>query len=90
MGGGAAGTGQGSRLRSLANGGDLGRAFRERFGQRLHEDTPNQGHLIVIVAVYLDASSACFVDYLNRSDIAMNVLCFEVFKTEDGPFLNRA
>lgn len=74
----------------FASGGDLGEAFRDRFGQPLDEDTLNQSHQIVIVASSLDASSERIVGYLNRRDIAINVLCFQVFETADGPLLSRA
>ncbi len=74
----------------FANGADLGQAFRIRFGQPLDEDSLNQSHQIVIVAASLDASSERIVGYLNRRDIAINVLCFQVFESTDGPLLSRA
>ena len=74
----------------FSNGGDLGQAFRERFGQLLDEDGLNQNHQIVIVASSLDAASERIVGYLNRRDIAINVLCFQVFETAEGPLLSRA
>lgn len=74
----------------FSGGGNLAQKFQERFGQVLDEDTLNQNHQIVIVASSLDASSERIVGYLNRRDIAINVLCFQVFKTEDGPLLSRA
>lgn len=74
----------------FSGGGDLGQAFRERFGQLLDEDALNQSHQIVIVASALDAASERIVGYLNRRDIAINVLCFQVFETSDGPLLSRA
>ena len=74
----------------FSHGEDLGRAFQGRFGQPLDEDTLNQSHQIVIVAASLDASSERIVGYLNRRDIAINVLCFQVFETTDGPLLSRA
>lgn len=74
----------------FSNGSDLGQAFRERFGQPLDEDALNQNHQIVIVASALDAASERIVGYLNQRDIAINVLCFQVFETADGPLLSRA
>lgn len=74
----------------FSNGGDLGQAFQDRFGQPLDEDALNQSHQIVIVAASLDASSERIVGYLNQRDIPINVLCFQVFETEDGPLISRA
>lgn len=74
----------------FSGGGNLAQKFQERFGQVLDEDTLNQNHQIVIVASSLDASSERIVGYLNRRDIAINVLGFQVFETEDGPLLSRA
>jgi hypothetical protein len=74
----------------FASGGDLGQAFRERFGRPLDEDTLNQSHQIVIVAASLNASSERIVGYLNRRDIAINVLCFQVSETAASPLLSRA
>lgn len=74
----------------FSSGGDLGEAFRQRFGQELDEDTLNESHQIVIVSSSLDASSERIVGYLNRRGIAINVLCFQVFETAEGPLLSRA
>lgn len=74
----------------FSNGGDLGQAYRDRFGQLLDEDSLNQSHQIVIVASSLDPSSERIVGYLNRRDIAINVLFFQVFETAEGPLLSRA
>ncbi|MFP4146340.1 MAG: hypothetical protein ACLFSI_01325 [Halorhodospira sp.] len=74
----------------FSGGGSLGRAFDERFGHSLDEDTLNDNHQIVIVASTLDASSERIVGYLNRRGIAINVLFFQVFETPEGPLLSRA
>lgn len=74
----------------FSGGGNLSQAFRERFGQPLDEETLNDSHQIVIVASHLDASSERIVDYLNKRDIAINVLCFQVFDSEAGQLLSRS
>lgn len=53
--------------------------FQSRFGQALDEDSLNQTHQIIIVAAYLDESSERIVAYLNRHDLPINVICFQVF-----------
>lgn len=74
----------------FSDGGDLAQAFRARFGVLLDEATLNQSHQIVIVAAQLDASSERIVAYLNKRDIPINVLCFQVFDTGAGQLLSRA
>lgn len=64
--------------------------FRARFGQPLDEDTLNQTHQIVIVAAQLDDSTERIVAYLNKRDIAINVLCFQVFAHGADQLLSRA
>lgn len=64
--------------------------FRIRFGQPLDEDTLNQTHQIVIVAAQLDDSTERIVAYLNKRDIAINVLCFQVFAHGVDQLLSRA
>lgn len=68
----------------------LDEAFKARFGQALDQETLNQSHQIVIVAASLDAASERIVAYLNQRDIAINVLCFQVFDTGAGLLLSRA
>jgi len=65
-------------------------AFKVRFGQALDPETLNQSHQIVIVAATLDAASERIVAYLNKRDIAINVLCFQVFESDAGLLLSRA
>lgn len=80
-----------SRLYStFSGGGSLSEDFRARFGLLLDEDTLNQSHQIVIVASHLDSSSERIVGYLNKRDIPINVLCFQVFDTGDGQLLSRS
>ena len=64
--------------------------FQSRFGQPLDEDSINGSHQMVIVAASLDPSTERIVDYLNRRDIAINVLCFQVFDAGDTQLLSRA
>lgn len=75
---------------SFSGGGNLSDAFRERFGQPLDEEALNGSHQIVIVASHLDASSERIVNYLNKRDIPINVLCFQVFDTGAGQLLSRS
>ncbi len=74
----------------FAPGRDLAADFRARFGQPLDEDTLNDSHQIVIVATHLDDSSERIVAYLNKRDIAINVLCFQVFAMGDQQLLSRS
>jgi hypothetical protein len=75
---------------AFSGGGNLTKAFHERFGHPLDEDTLNENHQIVIVASQLDASSERIVSYLNKRDIAINVLCFQVFEHNEGQLLSRS
>ena len=70
--------------------GDLAADFRARFGQPLDEDTLNENHQIVIVATHLDDSSERIVGYLNQRDIAINVLCFQIFELDGQQLLSRS
>ncbi|MET3710772.1 hypothetical protein ABIC65_001474 [Sphingomonas trueperi] len=74
----------------FSGGGNLTEAFRARFGQPLDEDVLNESHQIVIVASHLDPSSERIVDYLNKRDIPINVLCFQVFEADGGQLLSRS
>ncbi len=60
--------------------GDLAADFQARFGAPLDIESLNQSRQIVIVAAELDASSERIVSYLSERDIAINVLCFQVFQ----------
>lgn len=74
----------------FARGRDLAADFRERFGQSLDDDTLNQSHQIVVVASTLDESTERIVQYLSERDIAINVLCFQVFTHRGVQLLSRA
>lgn len=74
----------------FAPGRDLAADFQERFGQPLDEDALNETHQIVIVATHLDESSERIVGYLNKRDIAINVLCFQVFTHGNQQLLSRS
>lgn len=76
--------------RRFAPGRDLAEDFLARFGQPLDEEMLNDSHQIVIVAASLDDSSERIVSYLNKRDIAINVLCFQVFDHGDQQLLSRA
>ena len=76
--------------RRFKPGQNLADDFKTRFGQPLDEETLNQSHQIVIVAAQLDDSSERIVAYLNKRDIAINVLCFQVFTNGSEQLLSRA
>ena len=70
--------------------GDLTADFHARFGVPLEAEALNQSHQIVIVAAELDASSERIVAYLSDRDIAINVLCFQVFQLGEQQLISRA
>ena len=76
----------------FAPGHDLASDFQARFGQPLDQDGIDQDHAhqIVLVAASLDASSERIVSYLNRHDIPINVLCFQIFDSGGEQLLSRA
>lgn len=74
----------------FAPGKNLATDFEARFGQPLDEETLNENHQIVIVAASIDESTARIVEYLNERDIAINVLCFQVFANGSEQLLSRA
>jgi hypothetical protein len=74
----------------FASGRDLAADFQTRFNSVLDETTLNESHQIVIVAASLDTSSERIVAYLNKRDIPINVLCFQVFDTGSEQLLSRA
>jgi hypothetical protein len=80
-----------SRIYSRFSGGrSLDADFANRFGEPLDVEALNHSHQIVIVAATLDAASERIVGYLNRRDIPINVLCFQVFEHDGGQLLSRA
>jgi hypothetical protein len=74
----------------FAPGRSLTKEFRERFGQDLDEETLNQSHQIIIVASSLDDSTERIIGYLSDRDVAINVLCFQVFTHGTEQLLSRA
>jgi hypothetical protein len=69
---------------------DLGADFQARFGTPLDEEALNATHQIVVVAANIDDSTSRIVRYLNDREIAINVLCFQVFANGDQQLLSRA
>jgi len=76
--------------RNFSHGGNLGTAFKDRFGIELDEDALNASHQILLVASELDDSTERIISYLNTRDIAINVLFFQVFQHGEDQFLSRA
>ncbi|MCO6588067.1 nuclease, partial [Escherichia coli] len=71
-------------------GADLAADFQARFGAPLEAEALNQSHQSGIVAAELDASSERIVGYLSERDIAINVLCFQVFQLGEQQLISRA
>ena len=69
---------------------DLAADFQTFFGLPLDEEALNQSHQIIIVASGLDASTERIVAYLSERDIAINVLCFQVFQLGEQQLISRA
>jgi hypothetical protein len=74
----------------FSNGGSLSEAFRKRFGMDLDEETLNDSHQVIIVAAELDASTERILNYLNKRDIAVNAVFFQVFQNGNQQLLSRA
>jgi len=74
----------------FATGRSLKEDFRTRFGHDLDDDAINESHQIVVVASSLDASTERIVGYLNKRDISINVLFFQVFQSGADQLLSRA
>ena len=70
-------------------GADLANDFSKKFGALPEDDSLNQSHQVIIVASSLDESTERIVSYLSNWDIPINVLCFQVFGTEDQQILSR-
>jgi len=73
-----------------SKGGDLSKAFKEKFGDDLDENALNQSHQIILVAASLDDSTERIINYLNARDIAINVIFFQVFQSGKQQLLSRA
>jgi hypothetical protein len=74
----------------FSKGGTLDKAFKERFGAELDEETLNQSHQIILVAAELDDSTERIIRYLSDRDIAINTLFFQVFQHGEEKLLSRA
>lgn len=72
-----------------APGKSLPEEFQKRFGVELDEDGLNENHQIVVIAGSLDASSERIVSYLSERNVAINVLCFQVFTIGDEQIISR-
>lgn len=64
--------------------------FQQRFGRPLDEEALNNSHQIIIVAASLDPGTERIVAYLNERDIAINVLCFQVFDLGGEQLISRS
>jgi len=69
---------------------DLAADFQAYFGLPLDEEALNRSHQIIIVASGLDASTERIVAYLSERDIAINVLCFQVFQQGAQQLISRS
>ena len=74
----------------FAPGHSLAADFQKRFSFKLEEESLNQNHQIIIVASTLDSSTERIVAYLSERDIAINVLCFQIFSHGSEQLLSRA
>lgn len=64
--------------------------FEEKFGHELEDEDINNSHQIIIVAAELDSSTERIVNYLNDSEIPVNVIFFKVFEDNGSRYINRA
>jgi hypothetical protein len=64
--------------------------FQKRFGQPLDEEDLNQNHQIIIIASALDDSTERIIGYLSDREVAINVLCFQVFSFGNEQLLSRS
>lgn len=74
----------------FTNGGSLNESFKQFFGFSLDEEQLNGSHQIVVVASSLDPSTERIVNYLNRMDVAINIIFFQVFQDGENQYLSRA
>jgi hypothetical protein len=74
----------------FSSGKNLSTEFAARFGVELDEDNLNASHQIIIVASSLDASTERIIGYLSDREIPINVLCFQVFASDNGQFISRS
>ncbi|TDK65838.1 endonuclease NucS domain-containing protein [Sapientia aquatica] len=74
----------------FAPGKNLSNEFQNKFGHDLDADSINESHQIVIVAGSLDDSTERIINYLSDREIAINVLCFQVFSIGSEQLISRA
>ncbi len=74
----------------FSKGGELGKAFHQKFNQPLDEEQLNGSHQIVVVASSLDHSTERIVNYLNSMNVAINVIFFQAFQDGERQYLSRA
>ncbi len=74
----------------FAPGKSLEDEYRSRFNRTLDEESLNASHQLVILAASLDPSSERIVSYLSGQGVPINVLCFQVFASNDQKLLSRA
>lgn len=74
----------------FAPGKTLSIEFKNYFGHDLDEESLNSSHQIVIVAGSLDDSTERIIGYLSDRDVAINVLCFQVFSFGTEQVISRA
>lgn len=74
----------------FSGGKNLSTEFAARFGVRLDEDNLNTSHQIIIVASSLDAGTERIIGYLNDREIPINVLCFQVFASDNSQLISRS
>lgn len=67
----------------------LDAAYLRKFGSRLEEEVVNQSHQIVIVAPELDASTERIINYLNASEVPINVVFFRIFENNKQLLMSR-
>ena len=74
----------------LKSGKSFNNYFKEKFDHELEEEDINNSHQIIIVAAEVDSSTERIVNYLNDSEIPVNVIFFKVFQDNGNQYINRA
>ena len=64
--------------------------FENKFDHNLEDEDINNSHQIIIVAAELDSSTERIVNYLNDSEIPVNIIFFKVFEDKGTRYINRA
>src|ERR1700740_2658420 len=73
----------------FAGGKNFHSEFQKRFGAEIDEDSLNQNHQVVIVASSLDNRAERMAQYLNKREIPINVVSFQVFGSGADQLLSR-